>query len=512
MPKQLMRQVSALRSAGGCIDDSAPARRLSGGACPTSGGGRPRATTVLLICHTFHPSNEIGSRRTTALARSLAESGVRVVVVSAFGDQDLRAGSEIFPGVIAVPVARPRRRWLDLLVRLKRRLTAGAETDGAVPRTAAGEMPEATAARVTLPVRLRAAFFRLVYFIDEHKKWSWRAARTAIRAGREYRAALVLVSAPPHSTLLAGTWAARRLGIPSVLDMRDPWSDAVAAWHQDRRIELRVLRQLERWATRRAAAVTSTSASAAALLVERDPDLAGCIHVIRNGFDEEIAPPLSHTGYRLSMLYAGMLYAHRNPYPLLAALERLLHRPEVDPARVQLTLLGERAGEFSDAALGRWLQGKRCAAVVRILAREDAQGVAREVADATLLVNLAQQQRLHVPAKTFEQLASGREILLIGEEDCETARVTAGIAGVGRVDQSDSDSFDAALLELYRRHAVTGRPRVPPAAEVRRFSRALCNARFAAVLGAIVPLAASHAAPQPRLPLSGTASQIPDAV
>ncbi|MBV8144389.1 MAG: glycosyltransferase [Gammaproteobacteria bacterium] len=348
-------------------------------------------------------------------------------------------------------------------------------------------------ATASLQARLRERYFRMIYFVDPFKKWSWHAARAAVRAGKEHRPALVLASAPPHSTLLAGSWAARRLGVPFIADMRDPWSDVLAITEPRRRTELWLLRSLEGWVVRHAAAVTSTSASAAALLVERFPTRARAIHVIRNGFDGEVAPPLTRTGHRLSILFAGMLYVGRTPYPLLAALERLLARPDVDPGRVQLTFMGGKAGSFSEQALGRWLQGTRCASVVRIIPAQGAEAVEREVARSTVLLNLAQQQRLQVPAKTFEQLASGREILLICEADCETARVVAGIEGVTRVDESEPQVLDAVLLDLYQRHAVGGNARVPTAVDVRRFSRSFANERFAAVLDAVAPPAGGGA-------------------
>jgi serine acetyltransferase len=449
--------------------------------------------TVLIISYAFHPSTEIGARRATALARYLADNGVRVLVVSAFGYQPVASGSEMFPGVFAVPVGRPARPWLDLLVRLKR-WTSRHDADSASSFNLLPEGGEPPSARVSLRARLRGRYFRLIYFIDDFKKWSWSAAAAAIRAGREHGAAVIISSAPPHSTLLAGAWAARRLGIPFIADMRDPWSDVLALAHPDRRIELGLLRTLEAWVMRQAAAVTSTSATAAALLVERDPSLASRTQVIRNGYDGDIAPPLVRTGGRLSILFAGVLYVRRTPYPLLAALERLVSRADVDPTRVQLTFMGDKVGSFSDQLLNRWLQGKRCASVVRVLPPQDADAVAREVAQATVLLNLAQQQRLHVPAKTFEQLASGREILLICEDDCETAQVVAGIQGVTRVDQSDPKVLDAVLLDLYQRHVVAGTACVPAASEVRCFSRTLANERFAATLRALAPRAVAPGA------------------
>jgi hypothetical protein len=443
-------------------------------------------STVLIVSFAFEPSSEIGARRITALARFLGERGVRVLVVSAFGGQPVARGTELFPGVIALPVRRPPRPWLDLLVALKGWVRAHGAEDGA-PALGAHE-PNATG----IAARLRDDYFRVVHFIDQFKKWSWRAAAEAARAGREHRAALLIASAPPHSTLLAGAWAARRLNIPFIADLRDPWSDTLEGAHPERRSELRLVRTLESWAMQRAAAITSTSASAAALLARRNPRLTSRMHVVRNGYDGAIAPALTNTGGRLSILYAGVLYLWRTPYPLLAALERLLSRPDVDSSRVRLTFMGDKIGSFSGPSLERWLQGKRCAAVVRVLPRQTPEIVAREVAQATVLLNLAQQQHLQVPAKTFEHLAAGREVLVIAESDCETAQAIAGVRGVTRVDQSDPEALEATLLDLYRRHAA-GTALVPPEADVGRFSRALANERFAAILDGVAAQSDTHA-------------------
>jgi serine acetyltransferase/glycosyltransferase involved in cell wall biosynthesis len=437
--------------------------------------------TVLILSYSFHPSNDIGARRTTALAQYLADQGIRAVVVSAFGGKALEAGSQPYPGVIAVPVKHPRRRLLDLLIRLKRatgsQSNAPPHGDGASPAAA-----EASLAAMRLRATLREWYFRVIYFIDQHKRWSWRAAAAAIRAGKEQRASLLIVSAPPHSTLLAAAWAARRLRIPYVTDLRDAWCDELAIVYPRRRLELRLLRSLERSVLKHAAAVTTTSASVAALLSDRYVDPTNKVHVIRNGYDGGVAPGLVHTGGQLSILFAGELYVHRTPYPFLAALESLLERPGIDPGRVRVTFMGTRAGAFSDQSLNEWMRGKRCAAVVRLLPPQSADAVAREVAHATVLLNLAQEQRLHVPAKTFEHLASGRELLLICESDCETAQVVSGIAGIIQIDQRDTAGLISALADLYRRHVVEGVASVPAPHDVSRFSRAPSNERFHALL------------------------------
>jgi len=448
--------------------------------------------TVLLISYHFHPTNEIGGRRTTALARHLAARGLRVIVVSAFGHQEVQPGAEVLPGITAIPVRQPRRLLLDSLVFLKQ----GAAPSKAPQQTARKTEAMTRPRGITLQLRAfaRRLFFRLVFFVDANKKWAWRASRAAITAGRQYGARAVVSSSPPKTVLLAGALTARRLRIPHIADFRDPWTDSLSADPQQR-AEFLLQLPLERWVVRSAACVTSAGATVAKSLSSRYPAARHKVHVIRNGYDGEPQPAGVETGGRLSILFAGDLYLGRDPFPLLRALENLLQRPDVDPSRISLTLMG-RVESYGNQSVSDWFTDRACASSVRLLPHLPPQAVAEEVSRATVLVNLAQQQPYSVPAKTYEHLISGREILLICEDECETAELVRGIRGVNQVDSRDPSALERALYDLYLRHAVEGRMTVPTAEEVRKYSREAPNEQFRC----LIEQAAGFAADLPREP------------
>ncbi len=400
-------------------------------------------------------------------------------MVSAFAGAQVEAGSELLPGVIAIPVKQPRRVLIDAAVLLKQSMFGEKRQ---APSAGAVRAPSALRRALS---RARRLFFRCLYFIDDQKRWGWRAARAAQRAGKRFQARLVVASAPPNTLLLSGALAARWLRVPYIADMRDPWTDAINYAHPERRMELRLLRLLEAWTLRSATAITSTGATVTKLLAARYPDTREKLHLVRNGFDEEIQQAPASTGGRLVMLFAGDLYFGRDPFPLLEALEHLLHQPGIDPSRISLTFMGS-VEEYGGRSLREWLRGKRAAAVVQIRPNVPQWEVTEAVAGSTLLLNIAQQQHLSVPAKTYEHLASGREILLICEHDCETAQVVAGISGINQVDPRTPGALKDALLELYRRHVLEGRLRAPSKEEALRFSRSVANERFWAVLSAVV--------------------------
>jgi glycosyltransferase involved in cell wall biosynthesis len=451
--------------------------------------------SILLVSYHFHPSNEIGARRVTALARYLTDKGERVVVVCACAcacdDKAVSHSSEDTPGIIAIHVPEPSRPLLGALVALKRLLPGRnrAARQDAPTGEAAAEFRTGVRAGAA---HLRKLLFRILYFPDGARAWTRRASRAALLAGRTHDAKLLIASGPPHGVLLAAAQVAGRLGIPFVADLRDSWADAHAHLHPDSRIELELLRALERRVMRRAAAVTTTSAVVASSLRHRYDRLRERVSVIPNGYDGDIAPALRCTQGRLSILFAGELYEGRNPFPLLSGIEWLLARAEVEPARIEVTFMG-RVQTYCGQSLQAWLHGKRCAEVVRLVPPQNAAAVAAAVAQSTLLLNLAQQQPLAVPAKTYEQLASGREILLICEDDCETARVVAGIPGVSQVDAENFQALTARLLDLYARHVVEGCATVPDAERVRPFSRAASNERFHALASALISCGSSPA-------------------
>src|SRR5450755_504470 len=427
--------------------------------------------TILLISYHFHPSMESCARRPTALAQFLVSKGVRVVVVCAFEGTEAEPGAEVLPGMTAVPVRPPQSTLIEALVYLKRstarepgRSASRGDSDG----TTRGQ------ARPRFASRCRDWFFRVIYFVDEYKKWGWRASQAAIRAGRQYEARLVFASSPPDTVLLAGALTARRLAIPYVADLRDPWTDSVAQSYPQRRVELKLLRLLERWVMQSATAITSTGANVAEALARQYRGVRQKIHVVRNGYDGNYHRASTDTGGRLAILFAGELYAGRDPFPLLLALEHLLTRPDVDASRVSVTFMG-KAASYGGQNVAEWLRDKRCAANFTILPQQTPAAVLKAIDASTVLLNLAQQQHSSVPAKTYEHLASGRENLLICENDSETAHVVAGIRGVNQADPRDPRALEDVILDLYQRHVIEGRLTAPSEEDVVKFSRAAAN-------------------------------------
>lgn len=448
--------------------------------------GHDAQRPVLLLAYHFHPSNAIASRRCTAFARHLVSERRPTIVVSAFEGLADSSSQLDLNGLTSVPVAPAERgAILGLLIRLNRSLRKSPDRPSSEPASHSAHQQR----------WLARSFWSLVQIVDRHKRWSWRAAAAGVQAAREHDAQMVIVSGPPWSSVVAGLWVATRCKLPLVVDFRDPWFDFFLSETQ----RVPPLRAIEEWLETmvldRAAAVVCTAPALAERLVARHPGVAAKIHVVMNGFDGPVHSRPASTDHRLSILFAGELYLNRDPFPFLRALEQLLARADIDASRINVTFVGECAVHRGQR-LDNWLKGKRAAAVVQILPLMPANEVTQMIATSSLLLNFAQRTPLAIPAKTFEHMASGREVLAFCDRDGDTARVVAGVSGVTCIHTDDVDAIAEVLAGIYHRHVVLNTLTAPDPRQITCFSRRYQNDRFTEVLDSVCDGPMLAASPQ----------------
>jgi glycosyltransferase involved in cell wall biosynthesis len=444
-------------------------------------------STTVVFAYFFYPSPEVGAKRMSALAEYLRESDRHVSVLSAFTGLDAFAQDDVrwskLRGYKLVRVPDAPSRTVAFLVRLKRHLRqllmsrSSTVASGAASRRAPSE---GVAERGWSA--LRRYLFLFLHVIDDHKGWAVRAARRAINVAGRTHSPVIVVSGPPASVVLAATWAARNSGVPVIVDLRDPICMETVSGEPAAGIPNQWGRRwLERYVVRRADGIVTTSPSLRRQLQQRYPQHAERITCILNGFDENPRPSRVHTEHRLVIVYAGTLYLNRNPFPFLEAVEWLLSHADVDASRVEIVFAGD-CHEYRGTPLRTWLDQRRCGSRVTILPQLDPQPLRMLYERATLLLNFAEGQRMQIPAKTFELLALGREILVLCEPDSDTGRLVAGLSGVSCAASSDAPRLQELLWDAYQRHAIAGTLRAPPPGEIAQFSRASQNERFVSLI------------------------------
>ena len=373
--------------------------------------------STIFVAYHFFPSTEVGARRMSALARYLVAHGRTVAIISAFaGLANFSPEHSAVASLAAYDIERvpDRKSIIDaILVNGKKWMRSCVSILPRAKQNATAESNSAEGHRGLTRTALHRVLFTMLRVIDDKKGWSMRAGRKLRSVAARHAAGVVVVSAPPISPLWATVFTARKLKLPVVVDLRDPITDTGVAddrgsrswrWGGARGF-------VERYVIGHADAIVTTTPGLRDRLQSRYPAARARIACILNGFDGEITPARVNTENRLTIVFAGELYLNRNPFPFLEAVDRLLNDSGVDESRVRVVFAGQC--EFHDGISVRaWSSERPCGRVLTIHPRLDATRLKRLYEDATLLLNFAEGQPIQVPAKTFELLSLGREVLV----------------------------------------------------------------------------------------------------
>ncbi|PYM67444.1 MAG: hypothetical protein DMD79_00920 [Candidatus Rokuibacteriota bacterium] len=408
------------------------------------GSGTPRR--VLLITYDFPPSLEMGAHACAQIARYLPLFGWEPVVLTVRDRYATNSDPSGRPLDFPVPVIRTR------LIPHPLTIWAGAQS---VLRTrgTAGPFAEDTRAGMSRPRRWALSLLKTP---DAHTGWIIPATLAGYGAVRRMGVRALFSSGPCWSNHLVGLVLERLTRLPWIAHFRDPWT-AIPQWKPVSALSLRAEAAMERAVLRRATRVVCVTDRHAHLLRQTHPDLPPeRIVTIANGFDEAEwsgladgrGTPPGTTGGRFVITYAGSLYQHRSPLPLLRALRLLADRGEVDPTRVRVDLVG-----WCDVAEGRSVQGMArdlgfdgAVVLTGPLSRPE---TLRRLVASDLLLLLAEAQPFQIPGKTYEYLRAGRPILALTSEGA-LADLLGKTGGAWVAHPTDEQGIAAAIRETYR--------------------------------------------------------------
>jgi hypothetical protein len=318
--------------------------------------------------------------------------------------------------------------------------------------------PAPAAATVTPPARpgaLKRLYGAWIDYAIQRRwsKWAEAAARD-LTSSANYRA--VITCGPPHMMHTAGARLGARLGIPFVMDLRDPWrlverlADAIdtpvwrwaAAWY-----ERRVL-------PRAALVVVNTEAARDAMRATY-PGSNGRIIAVMNGFDDEPAPP-GRPGNRFVVAYSGSIYLDRDPRSLFKAAARVVERRGLSPSEFGIVLVGNVA-EVRGTPTIEVARAAGIAGHLETLSYLPRREMMEILSQAAVLVSLPQDSHMAIPSKVFEYMQFNAWVLALNEPGSATARLLAG-SDASVISASDVDGIAAVLDRYYERFRKGERP------------------------------------------------------
>ena len=234
---------------------------------------------------------------------------------------------------------------------------------------------------------------------------------------------------------------ARRHKIPWVADFRDLPDQKLSRWQlaYTVRAEVRVCRNAD--------ALVTVSRPLADTLAGRH---RVPVHVIYNGFDPDDFPPIEPGPCpKFNIAYFGILYEHRDPRPLFAAMDLLLERGQVDGGEVRIQFYAASLKHLENE-----IKSFRCYPLIEAHPRiPHGEMVRLQQQAAVLLLLSCSTTRGVMTGKIFDYLAARRPILDVPGGDVTKALLQETRAGASG---ETPEEIAAIFLEWYKEWKQTG--------------------------------------------------------
>ncbi|MGE0486807.1 MAG: glycosyltransferase [Gammaproteobacteria bacterium] len=417
-----------------------------------------------MLCYYFPPAAASGSVRPASFCSYLHQFGYRPQVWTAPVhaihppiSEDLSLLNLLPPDLSIEKIDYLDRRrvllsWRNHLFRLRSQPTSHSD---ATPR-------DESASHERASNRLAAIrdywVGRLFMFPDQQKDWARKVVRLARRIPPSKRPDVVFATGSPWSSLLAGQLIAEEMGVPYVADFRDPWARNLRESLRSRfdADAARLERQILASATR----IVANTDALRDYFCDVDESLREKVVTINNGINKELLAvaaeerPAVKKQAAVELHYFGTISRWRMPRALLKALDELLSSLEIDRERFRVVFTGSWAA--LEPELKSQIERLQSAGVLEKLPAVSYDECIQRMRVADHLLILQQGYPLQIPAKTYEYLAMGRPIVVLGGEGA-----TANLVESRRIGVICEDSLPQ-IKELIRR-LTSGELLVPSA-------------------------------------------------
>ncbi len=317
------------------------------------------------------------------------------------------------------------------------------------------------------------------FFIPDARKFWIKPSVKFLTAYLEKNPVSAVVSTgPPHSMHLIAMEVCRRMKLPWLADLRDPWTNI--DFYKDLKLTKKadaLHRKLEKQVLSRAGEVTVISRSMAEdcrRIYERKYE------VITNGYDPgdtDISHPPT-PDKKFSIAHIGTLVSTRNPETLWIALKELIAGDSKFAGDLEIKLVGKVDYKVMESIKEYGLEG--FLRKIDYLPHDEVVRCQQESAVLLLIINNTPNAKMILTGKFFEYLAAKRPILCLGPADGDAAAILsethAGLlAGFG-----DAIAMKNNIRSLYKDY-VCGNLN-SQSLNIEQFSRPELTRKLAALL------------------------------
>ena len=291
-----------------------------------------------------------------------------------------------------------------------------------------------------------------LFIPDPRRFWVKPAVKFLEKYIKENNIQAIVTTGPPHSMHLIGLKLKQKTGIKWLADFRDPWSHwdlheklLVGKWalNYHKKMECRVLHTADTVVT-----VSNNLARDLGMLGGREVD------VITNGVDEDDFSALLNRVVKVDKFrisYFGLLNEMRDPTVLWEVLTTIC----LENVDFQDDLELNIGGIVSETILGNLKKNKQLSTALNYKSYIPHKQVFEELQRSALLLvilNKTDNARWIIPAKLFEYLVTGKEILLLGPKNSDAANVLAEAKAGVTVEFDEKEKLKAKILKAYQNY------------------------------------------------------------
>lgn len=409
---------------------------------------------VLFVAYHFPPDAAVGTLRTQKFVKYLPEHGWKPFVLSVqdryYPTTDPRRLADVDGAVVQRTSfwRTPLQLLIDTRNDLRARKKRNAGDFSAVPKSMSG--PD----DVRRMSYIKRFLLCLNWLPDDKLYWTLPAISKGLRLIKTNNIRLIVVSAPPNSSIILAYILSQLSGAKLIIDFRDPWLlrheseeehiKPKALLNFERCLEMRILRHVS-------AIITTNEYFHSAFLREYPFINSGAIHVVHNGYDSSDFPLESvKSKNKFIVSYLGSFYMQRNPRIFFQALALFMRDKGLSSNELEVLLIGE-TDIAGGVPVSEMVDQAGLRDVVKIMGKVSYAHALKQMSESNLLLLLAPNQPYQIPAKTYEYMAAGCPILALAESGATAALIEKTHAGIC-VAPNDVQGICLALAQFYEDH------------------------------------------------------------
>lgn len=328
-------------------------------------------------------------------------------------------------------------------------------TDSIILRTAPTAYDRTMAWLSRLPggKTLTWAYGNVMYRIaapDVRAGWDLQVVHLLQQSKSKSKSDIIVSSGGSHTAHIAGRHLAKKLNVPWVADLGDPWSLVDSgSWHnllkagRNRALELQTIPYAS-------GLVFTTEATLAAYKAWLGDELPPTIILPSYGYNMDDFPDANHNKQRsgecIGISHIGTAHqGNRSLIPTIQALGSLEQKGALSN-NYMLNIIGPHSQSFEEEAKRLMLHSVSFSG--RVPYQESVDWINR----SSVLIIVGNASPLQIPGKIYPYLGSGRPILYLAqlpEDQDPTAHLLAQFSGI-LFAQNSRDSIERALIEIDR--------------------------------------------------------------